>query len=187
MPAWVAAAVAVVGTIAGASAQEKQQQAASKAADAQRGAQSEQKAVAASQQAADRRAQIREERVRRARILQGAENSGTAGSSGEAGAVGSISTQFFGNMGTSLGGQRVAANISNFQQTAADFNFQGQQAGQQAAVFNQGLNAAASIFNATYTPTGTTQSPQAPAGGFDWNEIDTGASNNNPFDSSGSV
>jgi hypothetical protein len=186
MPAWVAAAVAVVGAISGASAQEKQKQAADKAADAQRGAQNEQKAVVASQQASDRRALVREERVRRARIMQGAENSGTSGSSSEAGAVGSIATQYFGNMGTSLGGQRVAASITNFQQSAADFNFQGQQAQQQNVLFNQAVSAGASIFNATYTPSGST-SLVAPIGGVDGTEIDTGASNNNPFDSSGTV
>lgn len=186
MPAWVAAAVAVVGAISGASAQEKQKQAADKAADAQRGAQSEQRALVASQQAADRRAQVREERVRRARIMQGAENSGTAGSSSEAGALGSISTQFFSNVGTSLGGNRVAANISNFQQTAADFNFQGQQAQQQNVMFNQAVAAGASIFNATYSPSGSASTVPS-IGGVDGNEIDTGASNNNPFDSSGTV
>lgn len=148
---WVAAAVAAVGLLVNASGQEKAKIEADKAADAARHSQEEQRSVVASQQASDRRAQVREERVRRARIMQGSENSGTAGSSSEAGAVGSIATQFFGNIGTSLGGQRVASNISSFQQTAADFRTQSNVAQQQAVMGGQAVQVAGNIFSQLYS------------------------------------
>ncbi len=168
MPAYVAAAVAVIGLLSANASQNKQASMASDAAAHQREAQNEQRSAIASQQASDRRAQVREERVRRAKIMQGAENSGTAGSSGEIGALGSISTQFFSNIGTSLGGQRVASNISSQQQTAADMNFNAQIAGQQGARTQQGVQLAGNIFEqlnkgSTNIPTITPQEP----GGYD--------------------
>lgn len=139
--------VATVATVKSIQSQDEAKKAASASADQQRRVQSEQKAVVASQQAADRRAQIREERVRRARILQSSENTGTSFSSGEAGAVGSLSTQYFGNLGTQLGGAQSAANISTFQQNAANFNFESQQSQQEAQMFNQLGNLSGNIFD----------------------------------------
>jgi len=55
------------------------------------------------QQQEERRRQIREERIKRARILQSAENTGTAGSSGELGGIGSLATQLSNNIGANLG------------------------------------------------------------------------------------
>lgn len=157
-----------VGLASSISSQRQAQDANERAADQQREAQSEQKAVNAAQQNADRRALIREERVRRARILQGSENSGTAYSSGEAGATSSLATQYFANLGTSLGGAKAAANISNFQQTAADFSTTAAQKSQDASMFQQLGNLGANIFDraatyqkSTYAPPSTqTSTPQ---------------------------
>lgn len=87
----------------------------------QRKAREEQKAAMAAQSAAERRAQIREERVKRARLIQSSVNTGVSGSSGEAGASGGLSTQLSSNIGFNLGQQKAAANISAAGQNAADF------------------------------------------------------------------
>lgn len=169
--ATIAAITAGAGTVASLKSQADARSSAAASADMQRKAQSEQRAVVASQQADDRRSQIREERVRRARIMQSAENTGTAGSSGEAGAVGSLATQFFGNLGTSLAGAQSSANISNFQQSAADFNYSTQKSQQEASLFQQLGGLGKSIFEATYSPVGSSSIPQGSS-----QEIDTGAS-----------
>lgn len=171
--ATISAIVAGAGTVASLKSQVDARSSAAASADMQRKAKSEQEAVVASQQANDRRAQIREERVRRARILQSAENTGTSGSSGEAGAVGSLATQFFGNLGTSLGNAQSAANISNFQQSAANFNYSTQKSQQEASMFQQLGGLGKNIFEATYSPSGSSTSPSGDAGSA---EVDTGAS-----------
>ena len=169
--ATISAIIGGVGTVASLKGQADARSSAAASADMQRRAQSEQRAVVASQQANDRRAQIREERVRRARIMQSSENTGTSGSSGEVGAVGSIATQFFGNLGTSLAGAQSSANISNFQQSAADFNYSTQKSQQEASLFQQIGGLGKSIFEATYSPVGSASIPQGSS-----QEIDTGAS-----------
>lgn len=139
--------VAGAGTVASVKNQMDARSSAAAAADQQRRAQSEQRAVVASQQAADRRAQIREERVRRARLLQGSENTGTAFSSGETGGVGNIATGYFSNLGTSLGSEQSAANISTFQQNAANFNYETQQSLQESQMFTQLTHLSSNIFD----------------------------------------
>lgn len=62
-----------------------------------------QRASNLAQQQEERRRQIREERIKRARVLQSAENTGTAGSSGELGGIGSLATQLSNNIGANLG------------------------------------------------------------------------------------
>ena len=111
----ITAGASVVGTIGGVvnnNRARKEQQ----AAKDQQNAQNKQQELEA------RRKQIREERVKRARILQSAENTGTAGSSGEAGAIGGMATQLGSNIGQGLAAVDAANNISAFQQNAADAN-----------------------------------------------------------------
>ena len=90
------------------------------AAQEQKKARQEQDAANASQAAAEKRRQIREERVKRARVLQSATSTGTTGSSGETGAVAGLSTQLGANLGANLGTLQTAQNISIFSQTSAD-------------------------------------------------------------------
>ena len=117
---------------------EKARSSRNKAADKQKEAQAEQKASMAQQAAAERRSKIREERVRRARILQAGENTGTAGGSAEFGAMSGLATDLSANLGFNLGQLQSANNRSNLLQDAADFstaasNFQvNAQYGQQA-------------------------------------------------------
>lgn len=91
--------------------------------------QSESRADNAAKAAQERRQQIREERVRRARILQAGENTGTGGSSGEFGALGGLATALSSNIGSNLGSLQRANNISIFgqQQASAISNMQGAQ------------------------------------------------------------
>lgn len=81
----------------------------------------EQKAGQAAQAAAERRQQLREERIKRARLIQSGQNTGTAGSSGVAGASGGLQTQLQSNIGFNLGQLQNASNISQFGQNSADF------------------------------------------------------------------
>lgn len=97
-------ASAVIGTATSIDASNKQKAAARDAKDAQAIQRNQQSA----QDAIQRRAAIREERIRRAQILQNAANSGAAGSSGSANAISNLS----GKVGASL------SNISFGSQTA---------------------------------------------------------------------
>lgn len=124
----IAAVVAAVGSAtAGIISGNQQRAAARHAADLQREAQSEQVAQNTAKAAAERRQQVRDERIRIARVDQAAANTGTEGSSGALGAVGSIGTQTSNNVGINLGAIQAGNNISNLNQQAADSIFQGQQ------------------------------------------------------------
>ena len=72
--------------------------------------------------AAARRQKIREERVRRAQILQQAENTGVSGSSGAIGAVGVLSNNL-GQINANVNASADAAGaISDSNQRAADYS-----------------------------------------------------------------
>ena len=109
----IAVATTAASTVAGISNNRQ-------ARKAQEASQSEQRAINKAQQAEEMRKHIREERIRRARILQSAEASGTSESSGEAGAISSLSTQLGSNMGFNQNLAARGAAISQFQQNAAD-------------------------------------------------------------------
>lgn len=110
----VGLAVGVGSTIAARNQAKKSQAAQEQASKWQEASQSEESAANARQAAVARRQAIREERVKRAQIMQASETSGTGGSSGEAGAIGGMQTQLGSNMGQSQGmimqGQRVSFN-----------------------------------------------------------------------------
>lgn len=110
-----------------------------KASNAQEDARGQQMAQNASEAARERRQQIREERVKRAQILQSASNTGVSDSSGAAGAVGSLSTNLSSNIGTNIGRIESANRISMFEQTAADAMFM-------ASVGNQVAGIGGTIF-----------------------------------------
>lgn len=129
-------AVASVGLhLQGQAAQERAEDQAKDAAREQKKARNEQRAMNAAQSASERRQQIREERVRRARVMQAASSTGTAGSSGEIGAFGSMGTQLSSNFGFGSGALMTARNISTYEQNAADFSLESQQSQSQAANF----------------------------------------------------
>lgn len=116
----VAVGVSAVGTVMQMEAAKDAKKAQSQAAEEQSKANAEQKAQNAAQAAAARRQAIREERVKRARVMQAATNTGVSQSSGEMGATGSLSTQLGANLGFNLGANASADRISNYNQNAAD-------------------------------------------------------------------
>lgn len=150
----VAIVAAVVGTASYVEAKEargEQKAASEKAASEQKQARSVQEASNAQQAAMESRQQIREERVRRARIMQGAQNTGTAFSSGEFGSIGSLSTSLSSNIGANRGAIQRGQQISAFQQNAADFNLTAQNAGIDAQNASSLFNLSTSIFASNVT------------------------------------
>ena len=119
-----AATVGVASYVEAKDARKDQARAVARQNEVQRQMQSEQKAANVSAAAAERRQQIREARVRRARIMQGAANTGTMGSSSAFGALGGISTNLGSNIGANLGSIQTANNLTDLGQTAADFGTQ---------------------------------------------------------------
>lgn len=109
----VSTAVSVASSV---EASRKQKQAAKDQKEAEMIARNEQRA----QDAIQRRAQIREERVRRAQILQQAQNMGASGSSGESGGISSLSATIGSNLSSIRRGARTADSLSYFQQSAQD-------------------------------------------------------------------
>jgi len=148
----IIAAVALTATVYSAQEQKKQ---ASKQNEAQTKIRNEDIASNKAKQMAERRQQIREERIKRARVLATSEASGTVGSSGEAGALGSMNTQLGVNVGANQSMIQSGQRVSVFSQDAAN----AQLAGQQAAMFGQLVNAAApvagSIFSTSPSTTGS--------------------------------
>lgn len=145
----VAIVAAVVGTASYVEAKEAradQKAASERAASEQKQARSVQEAANAQQAAMENRQQIREERVRRARIMQSAQNTGTSMSSGEFGSIGSLSTSLSSNIGTNRGALQRGQQISAFQQKAADFNLDAQNAGIDAANAQSLFSLSTSIF-----------------------------------------
>lgn len=88
----------------------------------QKKAQSEQTAINAQKAAEERRQQIREERIRRARLEQQAASSGGIGSSGLFGAESGFATQLGGNIGSNLSMLAATGRMGQYQQSAADFS-----------------------------------------------------------------
>jgi hypothetical protein len=121
-------ALAAVAVVVGIKGRNDAQHAAEDAANFQRQAQAEQRAGSAAQAALERRNQIREQRIKSARVEQASMNTGVAGSSGEIGAESSMSTQLASNVAFNIGAVQRGSNISMFNQQAADANLRGQRA-----------------------------------------------------------
>lgn len=120
------AAVAVAALVVSAYSAYQQHEAASDQRSAERKRVAEQKAVNAQQSAEERRRQIREERVKRARILQASEGTGVSDSSGVAGGTGGIATAMQSNIGQNLGLAMHTSNISDYMQQSADAQYKAQ-------------------------------------------------------------
>ena len=161
-------AVAVAGTAYSISEQEKAKDKQKEAVREQGKIRNEQKAQNEAQAAQERRKQLREERIRRAKILSTSQAAGVTGSSGESGAIGGLSTQLSSNLGTNLGALNSASDISLFSQNAANYssaadqaNANAQMAGQVSSLAFQAapvLSKANSLFSA---PKPTTPTPKA--------------------------
>lgn len=136
----ISAVVGVVGSV-------MQAGAAREAAAAQR----ESRDIGAAQQRVEnlesRRQKVREERVRRAQILAGAENVGTARSSGEVGAIGALSTNLSGLFGQSLGRSAAAEGMNTQDQRAADANQRANTIGAWTNTIQSGISGFSSVFD----------------------------------------
>lgn len=141
-------AVTAFGTAKSIESQKDARRDARRAADEQRKIQQEQVASNAQAAAQERRQQIREERVRRAKIIQASMNTGVSGGSGEAGAVSGLATNLSSNLGANLGAIERGQRTSIFAQNAADFSFSAQQNSQRAGAWAQYAGMGMSIFSA---------------------------------------
>lgn len=159
-------ALAAAGTAYSIDQQRDAKEAQKNAAIEQKKIRNEQRAQNEAQAAQERRKQLREERIRRARIVSSSQAAGTVGSSGEAGALGSLATQLSSNLGANLAAINSAADISLFSQNAANFmsvadqaNSNAQMAGQISSLAFQAapvLSKAGSLFS---TPKPTAKPP----------------------------
>lgn len=122
--AFAAVAVGAASYVEGQSARKEQAAATSAQAKVQGQIQSEQKAANTAASANERRQQLRETRVRRARIMQASQNTGAGGSSGEFGAISGLGTNLSANIGANLGNIQAAGRVSDLGQAAADFGTQ---------------------------------------------------------------
>ena len=169
----VSGVTAVVG-IAGSMEQRKDaKNAARSSAEANARIQAEQKAQATAKAQAEQRQVVREQRIRQARVMQAGENGGTAGSTGEFGALGSIATQGNTQLGASAGGLASTMRMSGNAQDSANFNFQAQDAMNQAGNFDRLTGYAGSIFRtaASVAPPIAGTTPQPTYGSFTNNPI----------------
>lgn len=171
------AAASIGGAVVGAVSYIEGQNARADAASSNRKAQAEgekiqgeSRARNAADAARERRAQVREERVLRARILQSAENTGASGSSGEFGAIGSLSTTLSSNIGSNLGKLASAQRSSEYAQNAANFQGDAAESMFKAQKMDTLFSLSGSIFNAsggfgTINKTVNNSTPD-PIGGF---------------------
>lgn len=144
--AWVGLAVAAGSAVVSYSQQRRAQAAQERAADDQRRGNAVQSAQQSQQAAQERRQQIREERIKRASILNSAENSGASGSSGEMGATGGMSTQLGSNLGANGSSILAGQAITGFSQSAAN-NMQAAQTAQgRASMWGQVGQIGSSMF-----------------------------------------
>lgn len=145
--AMVGLAVAAVGTAGSLYMQSQANSAAQDAAKAQRKAAGVQVAQNASQAAAERRQQAREERIKRAQIMQAAENTGTASSSGEVGALGGMNTQLGANIGFNQSMINLGRQQTQFSQMAADANTRANQYSNYGSMFQQAGSLGSGLFS----------------------------------------
>lgn len=82
-----------------------------------------------------RRQSVREERVRRARILASSEATGVSGSSGESGAISSLATNFGHNLGVTEGQTLASGAISGYNQKAANADYNARLFGEVSNLF----------------------------------------------------
>lgn len=118
-------AVAAVAVAAG-SAYMSSQEAKAAAKDRKKAAAVSQ-AEAAAQKNANRRQQVREERVRRAQIMQGSQNTGVSQSSGELGATSALGTLIASNVAAQTRQQNSSDAITSWTQSAANADLASQQ------------------------------------------------------------
>lgn len=133
----IGAAIAATSVVTGA-----MQYSAAKKADKQRKEANDiSNAQAKNDNAASIRKGIREARLRRAQIIQSAENTGVADGSGQLGATGVVGTNLGSNVATASGQTKSIVGINSANQKAATYDFKGAQAGAFGNIFSSALTA----------------------------------------------
>lgn len=127
--------LATIATAGTASSMESSRRSASQQKDSTQMQMNAQKAADAEM----RRQRVREERVKRAQIVQFAEGTGTTQSSGVEGATSSLETQVGSSFAFQTGQATAAQDIGAKQQDAADSLFQGQIEGSIGNLATQGF------------------------------------------------
>lgn len=120
--------VAIAAVAASAAAGYEQRRQSKAAAKDQEEAAETARAEEMARQNETRRQQVREERIRRATILQQSANTGVAASSGEIGAVSALGTQTAVNQASLSRQQGTAEGITELNQSAAQHELKGQEA-----------------------------------------------------------
>jgi hypothetical protein len=166
----VSSIVAVAAVVVSAGVSYSSQRATKKAGKRAQEKEEEAKKVAQAEQVAQQRektrAQLRDERVRRAQILQSSANTGVTGSSGESGSTGALNTALGANL-ASMTRQGNSANIiTNLQQGAANALRDGANKVAQYQTIGAVANAATSAYGAfaSPTPAATTTTYNTPGG-----------------------
>ncbi len=163
----VALSAAFVGGAVVLDSMEDGRRARSQAAQAQRDTQKVQRANNAQDAARERRQLIREERVKRARVMQAAENTGTSESSGQLGAIGGLATQLGSNLGFNLGKQEFGEQFSIFAQARANAEGDLASAQYQGQIGQMLVNQSGNIGNiGGYVAGSSIFKPQDPLAGF---------------------
>jgi hypothetical protein len=144
--------VAIGVALAAASAVGGVMQASAQASAAKKSARAQREAIdieTASQQISDResrRQAIREERVRRAQVLQASETSGVTNSSGSLGATSSLGTSLGSAVGFQSGQTKAAMGIGAANQRLVDARLSGELAGARGNAFQSIVGGFANIF-----------------------------------------
>lgn len=99
-------------------------------------------------QASEQRRQLlREERLRRAKMLQGAQNSGTAGSSGALGGGAAITTNVDNVVSQQLGETKANEGVNSWEQKAVNYENSARATLMWGEVFQNGINTVGGIFD----------------------------------------
>lgn len=145
--AMVGLAASAVGTVGGLYMQSQANSAARDAAGAQRRAAGVSVAQNAAQASAERRQQVREERIKRAQILNSATNTGVSDSSGEQGALSGMGTHLGANLGANQASVGLGRLQSGFLQQSANAQTRANQYGNYGNLFGQVSGMGNSLFS----------------------------------------
>lgn len=144
--ATIGLAISAGGLILGQQQARSSQRSARSAAEEASRARAEESAQGDRNAAQERRQQIREERIKRAQIMNQAALTGTSNSSGEAGAIGGMASQLGSNLGMNQGSILRGQRISGFMQNQSDFMTAAQSASNRAGTYRQVGQLGGSLF-----------------------------------------
>lgn len=142
----VGVALAAASAVSGFVTASAQAGAAKKAAAARKEATEVQTAQQRIQDRESRRQAIREERIRKAQILQQSETGGVTDSSGALGATGALGTNLGRAVGFQRSQERAAIGIGQANQRAIGADLKGQLAGARGALFQNVITGFGSLF-----------------------------------------